>query len=85
VLTTLTENPLVIRQILFAAAIAFSAAAGIAAPASADPSPFGTLGCSCQPPATAPDGKAPAMNPTDLGIQNGLGFLHGNSPRPADN
>jgi hypothetical protein len=75
----------VIRQILFGAAIAFSAAAGIAAPASADPSPFGTLGCSCQPPATAPGGKAPAMNPTDLGIQNGLGFLHGNSPRPADN
>jgi hypothetical protein len=75
----------VIRKILFAAAIAFSAAAGIAAPASADPSPFGTLGCNCQPPAPAPDAKAPAMNPMDLGIQNGLGFLHGNSPRPADN
>jgi hypothetical protein len=75
----------VIRKILFAAAIAFSAAAGIAAPASADPSPFGTLGCSCQPPAPVPGAKAPAMNPMDLGIQNGLGFLHGNSPRPADN
>jgi hypothetical protein len=75
----------VIRQILFAAAIAFSAAAGIATPASADPSPFGTLGCSCQPPATVPDGKAPAMDPLDLGIKNGLGFLHGTQPRPANN
>jgi hypothetical protein len=75
----------VINKILFGAAIALSVAVGIAAPAGADPSPFGTLGCSCQPPATAPGGKAPAMNPTDLGIQNGLGFLHGNSPRPTDN
>jgi hypothetical protein len=75
----------VIKKALLAAAIAFSAAAGIAAPASADPSPFGTLGCNCQPPATAPGGHAPDMNPTDLGIQNGLGFLNGNSPRPADN
>ncbi|HUB56726.1 MAG TPA: hypothetical protein VMB04_16390 [Mycobacterium sp.] len=74
-----------IRKALLAAAIAFSAAAGIVAPASADPSPFGTLGCSCQPPATAPGGHAPDMNPTDQGIQNGLGFLNGNSPRPADN
>ena len=74
-----------IRQILLAGAIAFSAAVGIAAPASADPSPFGTLGCSCQPPATAPGDKTPAMNPTDLGIQNGLGFLHGNPPRSAGN
>jgi hypothetical protein len=75
----------VIKKILFGAAIALTAAIGIATPASADPSPFGTLGCSCQPPATAPDGKAPAMSPTDLGIQNGLGFLHGASPRPANN
>lgn len=74
-----------INKVLFGAAIALSAAVGIAAPAGADPSPFGTLGCSCQPPATAPSGKAPAMNPTDLGIQNGLGFMHGTSPRPADN
>lgn len=74
-----------IRKVLFAAAIAFSAAAGIATPANADPSPFGTLGCSCKPPVTVPDGKAPAMNPMDQGIQNGLGFLQGTSPRPADN
>jgi hypothetical protein len=75
----------VIRKILFGAAIAFSVAAGVATPASADPNPFGTLGCSCKPPVAAPDGKAPATNPMDQGIQNGLGFLHGSSPRPADN
>jgi hypothetical protein len=75
----------VIKKILFGAAIAFTAAAGIATPASADPSAFGTLGCSCQPPATVSDGKAPATNPMEQGIQNGLGFLHGTSPRPADN
>ena len=74
-----------IRKLLFAAAIAFSAAAGMATTASADPSsPFGTLGCSCQPPVAAPDGKAPAMDPLDLGIQNGLAFLHG-TQHPANN
>jgi hypothetical protein len=75
----------VIKKMLLGAAIALAAAIGIATPASADPSPFGTLGCSCQPPPTAPGGKAPALSPTDLGIQNGLGVLHGTSPRPADN
>lgn len=74
-----------INKILFGAAIVLGAAVGIAAPAGAEPSPFGTLGCACQPPPTAPGGKAPAMNPTDQGIQNGLGFMHGTSPRPTDN
>jgi hypothetical protein len=76
---------LVIKKILFGAAIVFSAAMGVAAPASADPSAFGTLGCSCKPPATVPDGKAPATDPMDQGIKNGLGYLHGTAPRPANN
>jgi hypothetical protein len=76
---------LVIRKVLFAAAIALSAAAGIATPAGADPSPFGTLGCSCKPPVAVTDGKAPGMDPLDQGIQNGLGFLHGTQPHPANN
>jgi hypothetical protein len=76
---------LVITKVLFGAAIALSAAAGLATPASADPSPFGTLGCSCRPPVQVPDGKAPVRDQVDQGIQNGLGYLHGNSPRPADN
>jgi hypothetical protein len=75
----------VIKKILFSAAIAFSAAAGVATPAGADPSAFGTLGCSCKAPVTVPDGKAPAMNPTDQGIQNGLGSLHATPSHPADN
>jgi hypothetical protein len=75
----------VIRKVLIGAAIALGAAAGSAAPASADPSPFGTLGCSCQPPAAVPGGQAPATDQVIQGIQNGLGFLHGNAPRPADN
>lgn len=74
-----------IRKVLFGAAIAFCATVGIAAPASADPSAFGTLGCSCKPPVSVPDGKAPATDQLDQGIQNGLGYLHGTPPRPADN
>jgi hypothetical protein len=73
-----------IRKVLFGAAIAFCAAAGTATPASADPSSFGTLGCSCTPPVSPPDGKAPATNQVDQGIQNGLSYLHGTPPSPAD-
>jgi hypothetical protein len=73
----------VIRKVLFGAAIAFGVAAGVATPASADPSSFGTLGCNCQPPAPAPGGTA-STDQVDQGIQNGLGFLHGNPPRPVD-
>jgi hypothetical protein len=65
----------VIRKILIGAAIAFAAAAGVASSAGADPSPFGILGCSCSPPVTAPDAKAPGTDPMDQGIQNGLGYL----------
>jgi hypothetical protein len=75
----------VIRKVLFGAAIAFSVAAGVATPASADPSSFGTLGCSCQPPVVAPPGKAPATDQMNQGIQNGLGYLHGSASRPNDN
>ena len=74
-----------IKKALFGVAIALSAAVGIAAPVGADPSPFGTLGCSCKPPVAAPDGQAPGTDQMDQGIQNGLGYLHGNPPRPANN
>lgn len=73
-----------IKKALFGLAIALSAATGLAAPASADPSPFGTLGCSCQPPATVP-GNAPVTDPMDRGIQNGLDYLHNTPQHPADN
>ena len=74
-----------IRKILTGTAIAIGAATVIAAPVSADPSPFGTLGCSCQPPVAVPDRKAPAADQIDQGIQNGLDYLHGASPGTADN
>jgi hypothetical protein len=89
VLVHLADNiygePFVISKILIGAAIAFSAAVGIATPAGADPSPFGTLGCSCKAPVAVPGDKAPALDPMDQGIQNGLGSLHTTAPRRADN
>jgi hypothetical protein len=76
---------LVIKKVLFGGAIALSAAAGLATPAGADPSAFGTLGCSCQPPAAVPGGKAPASSQMDQGIQSGLDYLHGSPQHPANN
>ncbi len=72
-----------ITKVLLSAAVTLGVAAGIATPASADPNPFGTLGCSCTLP--APDAKAPATDQLNRGIQSGLGYLDGISPRPADN
>jgi hypothetical protein len=73
----------VITKVLFGAAIALGVAAGIATPASADPSPFGTLGCSCSAPATAPDAGPPAADQVDQGLKNGLGYLKV-APSPAN-
>ena len=71
-----------ITKIVFGAAIALAAAAGVATPASADPSAFGTLGCSCTPPVAAPDSKAPVTDQVDQGIKNGLGYLKAPPPAP---
>lgn len=73
-----------IRKILIGAAIAFAAAAGVASSAGADPSPFGILGCSCNPPVTAPDAKAPGTDQMDRGLKNGLDYLKV-APSPANN
>ena len=59
-----------ITKTLIGAAIALGSAVGASGPASADPSLFGTLSCSCQ-------GTAPASGPVlrreiDQGIQQGL-------------
>jgi hypothetical protein len=74
----------VITKVLFGAAIALGAALGIATPASADPSSFGVLGCSCRPPVAPPDGKAPVTDQMDQGIQNGLGYLRGTPAHPSN-
>jgi hypothetical protein len=73
----------VITRVLLGTAIALVTALGVAAPASADPSSFGTLGCTCRPPVTYPDGKAPVTDQVDQGIQNGLAWLHGIPSRPS--
>ncbi len=59
-----------ITKILVSGAIAVGAAVWVAAPASADPNPFSTLGCSCQAPAQ--QGAGPIV--TDQVTQ---GFQHG--------
>lgn len=76
---------MVFTKVLIGAATALGVGMGIAAPISADPSPFGILGCSCTPPVAVPDGKAPATDQMDQGIQNGLDYLHGLPPRAAGN
>jgi hypothetical protein len=70
-------EPSVITKALFSAAIAVAAAAGAASPASADPSLFQVLSCSCEQPVTVFDGGAAVTDQTNLGIQNGLAYLQG--------
>jgi hypothetical protein len=69
----------VITKVLFSAAIALGAAVGVATPASADPSLFGTLSCSCE---AVLDGGAAVTDQMNLGIQSGLAYLPG-IPGPA--
>jgi hypothetical protein len=72
---------LVHKQIFIGAAIAFGVAAAIVVPAGAEPSPFGALGCSCEPPTSPPESAAPGTNQTNQGIQNGLNYLRANPRR----
>jgi hypothetical protein len=66
----------VITKILVSAAIALGATVGVAAPASADPSPFSNLGCSCQAPGQ--QGTGPAVTEQmNQGIQAALTDLPG--------
>jgi hypothetical protein len=58
-----------ITKLLVGAAIALSSYIGAAAPVSADPSPFGTLGCSCR---QTPPADGPALNAEiDRGLREG--------------
>jgi hypothetical protein len=65
----------VITKVLFSAAVALAVAVGVATPATADPSSFGTLSCGCEP--TGSDGGAAVKDQIDQGIQSGLAYLHG--------
>ena len=73
-----------ITKVLVGAAIALGAALGAAAPAGADPSSFGILGCSCRPSVAGPDGKVAVKDQIDQGIQNGLGYPGGTPQRPSN-
>jgi hypothetical protein len=64
------------KRILASAAITLAALAVTGAPAGADPSSFGALGCSCQSVAGSPPGTPDVENQVDQGIQSGLGSLH---------
>ncbi len=77
-----------IAKVLVSMAIAVSACAGVAAPASADanpagpdPNPFGTLSCDCQK--TAPPDSPAATNEIDRGIRSGLSAAAPGLPAPA--
>jgi len=71
-----------ITKAVFTAAIAIGAAAAVAAPADADPSLFGALGCSCTQPSDVPHGKPAFSDQLNRGIQSGLGSLHRDPPSP---
>ena len=68
-------EPSVITKKLFSAAIGLGAAVGVATPASADPSSFGTLSCNCE--VTVSDGGAAVTDQMNQGIQSGLAYLQG--------
>jgi hypothetical protein len=59
----------VIRKVLLSAAITLGASVAVAAPASADPSAFGTLSCSCEPTISYPAAPGTAV---DQGILSGM-------------
>jgi hypothetical protein len=63
----------VITRISFLAAVALAAAVGVAPTASADPTAFGVLSCSCGQPVL--DAGAIGTDQTKLGIQNGIADL----------
>jgi hypothetical protein len=71
-----------IAKVVFSAGIALGAAMAVATPAGADPSSFGTLGCSCTQPVDGPHGKPAVKDQVNQGIQSGLGSLHGGPPSP---
>jgi len=65
------------KRILASAALLLAALAVTPAPAGADPSPFGALGCSCIPVTGIPAGSPEVKDQVDEGIQSGLASLHG--------
>jgi hypothetical protein len=69
----------VITKALLSAAIVCGAAVGAAIPASADPSVFGNLSCSCEQPSL--EGEVVVQDQINLGIERGLEDLRANQAR----
>jgi len=66
-----------VTKVLFSAAVALSAAVGLAIPVSADPSAFGVLSCSCGAGVSAAVGEPTVSEQMNDGIQSGLSDLQG--------
>lgn len=64
-----------VTKLIVCVAIAGTAAAGIAAPAGADPSSFGVLSCSCPQP--VPRGGPAVTDEINKGIETALTDLEG--------
>jgi hypothetical protein len=64
------------KRILASAAITLAALAVPPAPAGADPSPFGALGCSCDSASGFPSRAPDVRDQVDQGIKSGLGSLY---------
>jgi hypothetical protein len=65
----------VITKLVAGTAITVAAAVAVSAPASADPSVFNILSCTCQQ--TLPKGGPAVMDQINRGIQTGLADLQG--------
>jgi hypothetical protein len=73
-----------ITKVVLSAAITLSAVLALATPASADPSAFGPLRCSCTQPIDIPHGKLGVKDQIDRGLQSGLGSVHGEPLNPGN-
>lgn len=71
----------VIGKMLAGTAMAVGFCAGGAAPAGADPNPFGTLDCSCQE--AAPADSPPVRDEIDRGLREGHSAPLPGLPAPA--
>jgi hypothetical protein len=67
---------IMMKRILASVALLFAALAVTAAPAGADPSPFGSIGCTCDSVTGISPGTPDVKDQVDQGIQNGLASLH---------
>jgi hypothetical protein len=67
---------IMMKRMLASAAILFGALAVTTAPAGADPSPFGAIGCTCDTVTGISPGTPDVKDQVDQGIQNGLASLH---------